>query len=182
MSVSNIQAWHLGKLSGDGLCILVVVDDPELMTESVDRSDEVVLRLRGGIAHDEFVEHLVVWIGEEHGFYVGIVHADVLHAVFLLVTTGQLVLLDVALLVVVGMGAHHQSVLRLAVHGLGVNVVVLLVVLHQPSLVLELLEVLGSLLVDARIVFRRAYGEVNLGLDDMIQTFLIVASLGTGLF
>ena len=149
------------------------------MAEAVNGGNEVVLGCGLGIAHDEFVERLVVGIGKEDGLDVGIVHADVLHAVFFFVATGQFVLFDVALLVVVGMGTDDQAVLRLALHGLGIDVVVLLLVLYQPAFVLKLLEVLCCLLVDARVVFRGAYGEVDLGLDDVIETFFVVASLGT---
>ena len=76
-----------------------------------------------------------------------------LHAVFLLVATCQLVLLDIALHVVVRVGADHQTILRLALHGLSIYIIMFARVLHQPSVVLELLEVLGSLLVDTRVVF-----------------------------
>ena len=55
-------------------------------------------------------------------------------------------------------------------------------VLHEPSLILELLEVLGSLLIHFGIVLGGAYGEVDFGFDDMIEAHLIVASLGASLF
>ena len=35
------------------------------MAETVDRCNEVILRLGSGIAHDQCVEHLVVWISKE---------------------------------------------------------------------------------------------------------------------
>ena len=139
------------------------------MAEAVDGCDEVVLRLGGRIAHDELVEHGIVGIGKEHRFDVGIVHTYMFHAVFLLVTTCQLVLLDVALLIVVGMGAHYQTVLRLALHGLCIYIIMFLRILHQPALVLELLEVLGGLLIDAGIVLRSTYGEVDFRFDDVIS-------------
>ena len=123
MAVGDIERRHLGKLIGDGLHVVVVVDHPELMAESVDGSDEVVLRLCGGIAHNEIIEYLIVRIGEEHGLDVRIVHTDVLHAVFLLVTACQLMLLDTAGHIVVGMGTDHKTVLRFAVHRLGINII-----------------------------------------------------------
>ena len=123
MSVGDIERRHLGKLIGDGLHVVVVVDHPELMAESVDGSDEVVLRLCGGIAHDEGVEHLIVRISKEYWLDVRIVHTDVLHAVFLLITTRQLMLLDAAGHIVVGMGTDHKTVLRFAVHRLGINII-----------------------------------------------------------
>ena len=87
-------------------------------------------------------------------------------------------LLDTTCHIVVGMGAYHQTILSLTIHGLRINVIMFLRILHQPTFVLKLLEVLGSLLVDARVVLAGAYGEVNLGLDDVIETLFVVASFG----
>ena len=182
MTIGNIQTWHLGELAGNGLHVCVIVYHPELVPESVDRSDEVVLWRCLGIPHNEIVEHLVVRIGEEYGFYVCIVHADVLHAVLLFVATCKFVLLDMALLVVVSMGADHQTILRLAFHGLGIYIIMFARVLHKPAFVLELLEVLSGFLVDTRVVLRSADGEVDFRFDDMVEAFFVVASLGTSLF
>ena len=182
MAVSNVHRGHLGKLLGDGLQILLITDHPELMAEAVDGGNEVVLRLSGGITHDEVVEHSVVGIGEEHGLDVGIVHTDVLHAIFLLVTSCQLVLLDASLNVVVHECPHHETILRLALHGLCVNIIMFLFILHQPAAVLELLEVLSSLFIDTRVIFARAHREVYLGFDDVVQALLVVASLSACLF
>ena len=84
------------------------------MSEAVYGGNEIVLRLCCGIAHDEFVEHGVVGIGEEHRFNVRVIHADVFHAVFLLIAASQLVLLDNAVHVVLHVGSYDQSVLSLA--------------------------------------------------------------------
>ena len=152
VTIGNIHRGHLGKLLCDGLHILFIVDHPELMTEAVDRSNEIVLWLSGSIAHENLVEHGIVRIGEEHRLNVGIVHPHMLHAVFLLVATGQLVLLDPASHIVVGMGTHHETVLRLAVHGLCIDIIMFARVLNEPALILELLEVLSGLLLDAGVV------------------------------
>ena len=177
VTVGNVEAGHLAKLTGDGLRVLVIVNDPELVAETVYRSYEVVLRLGGSIALDEGIQRGIVRIGEKDGLDVGIVDAYMLHAVFLLVATSQLVLLDIAFLIVVCMGTHHQTILRLALHGLGIDVVVFLSVLYQPTLVLELLEILCGLFVDARVILRRAYGKVYLWLDDVVEALLVVTSL-----
>ena len=161
---------------------VLVVDDPELVTETVDGGDEVVLRLRSGIAHKEFVENCIIGIGEEDGLDVGIVHADMLHAVFLLIATGELVLLDATGHVVVGMGAHHKSVLRLTIHRLRIYVIMFARILNEPALVLELLEVLCSLFVDTGVILRGADGEVDLGLNDVVEALLVVAGLCPRLF
>ena len=130
VSVSDIQRGHLAELLCDSLRVLGIVDNPELVAETVDGSYEVVLRSRLGIAHDEFVENTIVGVGEEYRLDVGIVYANVLHAVFFLVATRQLVLLDIAFLVVVGMSAYNEAILRLALHGLSVDIIVLFFVLY----------------------------------------------------
>ena len=122
------------------------------MTEAVDGSDKVILRLRLGIAHDQFVEHTVVWIGEEHWLDVGIVHTHMLHTILFLITARQFVLLDTTCHVVVRMGTDHESVLGLLIHGLSINIIMFMLVLHQPALILELLEVLCGLLIDFGII------------------------------
>ena len=182
VSVGDIHIGHLGKLVGDGLDVLLVGDYPELMPKTIDRGYEVVFGLGGGVAHDEVVEHFVVGIGEEHRFDVGVVHPDVLHTVFFLVAAREFVLLDLASHIVINVGSDNKSILCLAVHCLGVDIVVFLVVLQEPAFVLELLEVLGGFLIDARVVLTCSLGEVYLGFDDMIQAHLIVACLGSGFF
>ena len=179
VTVGNVKVRHLAKFLGYQLYVLVVANHPELVAEAIDGCHEIVLGLCLGIAHNEFVEQLIVRIGKEHRLNVGIVYANVLHAVFLLVAAGQFVFLDAAGHVVVGMGAHHESILRLLVHGLRVDVVLFLVVLHQPALFLELPEVLGSFLIDTRVILRRSFGEVYLGFNNVVEAFLVVASLGT---
>ena len=149
------------------------------MAETVDRGYEVVLGFSSSIAHNELVEYGVVGIGEEYRLDVCIVDADMLHSVFLLVAAGQFVFLNISLLVVVSMGADHESILGFTVHRLGIYIIMFARVLYQPAIVLELLEVLGGFLVDAWVVLRGAFGEVDLWLDDMIQTLGVVASLST---
>ena len=151
------------------------------MAEAVDGGDEVILRLCCCDAAHERIEHSIIGISEEDRLEVRVVDADMLHAVLFLIAARQLVLLDDAVHVVLYSRSHNKTELRLAVHRLRIDVVHLLAVLLEPALVLELLEVLSSLLIDARVVLACADGEVNLGLDDVIKRLLIVASLSTSL-
>ena len=182
MTISDIQTWHLGKLFGNGLDVIIVGDYPELMSEAIDRSYEIILRFGGSIALDEVVEHLIVGISKEHRFDVGIIYANMLHSVFLFISTCKLMLLNHAIHIVVDKSTYHQSILRFTIHGLCVDIILLLVILHEPSLVLELLEVLGSLLVHTRVVLAGAYREIDLRLDDVVQAHLVVASFSSCLF
>ena len=110
------------------------------MSEAVNRCYEAVFWFGGGITADEGVEDVVVGIGEEDRFDICVVHADMFHSVFFLVATGELVLLDSAVHIVIDKCSNDESVLCLPVHGLSVDVVLFLGVLYQPSLVLELLD------------------------------------------
>ena len=105
-----------------------------------------------------------------------------LHAVLLLVTAGQLVLLDHAVEIVVNECPDNKTVLGLAVHRLGIDIVVVLCVLNEPTIVLKLLEVLGCLLIHTGVVLTRANRKINLRLNDMIEAHLIVACLCPRLF
>ena len=96
------------------------------------------------------------------------------HAVVFLVFAGELVLLDLAGGVVVGVRAKHETVLGALAHSLGVDVVALLGVAPEPALGLPFLEVLHGLVVDAGIVVFEDGVEVDFGLGDVQQ------ALGTG--
>ena len=81
-------------------------------------------------------------------------------------------LLDYAVGVVVGVGAEHQAVLSPAAHCLGVDVIALPGVLHQPAALLPKLEILHGLLVHPGVVLFQDGVEVNFRLGYMQQGFL----------
>ena len=153
VTVGNVECRNGREYLGDPLDILVIVDYPEMMSETVVRSHEVVLGLAVGVLLHDGVDLGVVRISEEYGLDVGVL--DV---------AGELVLLDLAGEVVVHIGAEHDSVLGTAVHRLGVNIVALLLVLYQPAFLLPFLEVLYSLVVCLLRVLVDDGVEVNLGL------------------
>ena len=182
VSVGNVECVHLFKLGSDGSLVSLVADNPELVAESVDGRHEVVDGSLCGILLAQCEQHGARVVGQEDGLDVGRGGAHVLHAVFFLVGAGEFVLLDDALHVVGHGGANDPAVLRLAVHGLGVEVVAVGLVGHEPSLLLELLELLGAAFVDAGVVFAGAFGEVDFGLDDVVERHLVVAGLSAGFF
>ena len=95
VAIGDVKSRHFSKLFCDDVDVVSVGNNPELVSETIDRRDEVVLRrVVLNVLVNQFVKHLVVWIGKEHGFDVGIVHANVFHAVFFLVLACQFVLLD----------------------------------------------------------------------------------------
>ncbi len=104
------------------------------------------------------------------------------HAVFLLVAAGKLMLFDAAFHIVVHPGGNHETVLRAAVHCLRVDVILLLVVLHEPAVLLELVEILHGLFVDFGVMLVKPGFEIDFRLDDMIEGFGVALSLFAGLF
>ena len=162
--------------------VLVVVDDPKLVAEAVIGRDEVVDGGGRGVLGHDSVYLRVVLVGEKDRFDVGVVDADVLHAVFLFVPAGEFMLLDRAVHVIRDVCPDDQPVLCLAVHRLGIDVVAFFAVLHEPSLFLELLEILCRLGVDPLVVLVSPDGEVDFWLYDVVEGHLVALSLGARLF
>ena len=169
VTVCDIQCRHGGKCLSDGVNVFLLVDDPQGMTEAVTRCDEIIFRLFGCIFRYDGIQFRIVRIGEEYRFDVGVVYADMLHAVFFLVTAGQFVLLDDTVHVVRNIRTDYETVLSLAVHGLGIDIIVFLFILYEPSLVLEHLEMFCGAFINARIVFVSSFREIDFRLDDMVQ-------------
>ena len=96
-----------------------------------------------------------------------------LHAVFFLVGTCQLMLLDGTQLIVLHTCCHHESVLGASLHGLRVEIVARLLVLHKPAFTLELLKLLDCNVIDTRIMLVDDWVEVDFRLDDMIKRLLV---------
>ena len=100
------------------------------------------------------------------------------HTVVFLVLAGQFVLLDLAGGVVVGVGAQDEAVLGPLAHGLGIDVVLLLVILHQPALLAPGLEIGHGLVVGRLGVLVGDRLEVNLWLGDVQQGLFASHVLG----
>ena len=100
------------------------------------------------------------------------------HTVIFLVLAGKLVLLDLALSIVVGMGAEHQSVLGASFHSLGIDIVARLLVLHQPAVLLPLGKILHGPVIDLVVMIRQNRVEIYLRLGDVEQGLLTGHLLG----
>ena len=136
VAVSHVEGIHAGGEDlGDAGHVGVVVYHPELVGEVVLVNEAALGRPGDGLLHYAR-EFRVVLVGEEDGLYVGVLDADVHHPVVLLLLEGELVLLDYAACVVVGVSAEHKAVLGPAAHCLGVDVIALLGILHQPAALL----------------------------------------------
>ena len=182
VAVGDVEGRHLRKLSGYEVYVVFLVNDPQLVAEVVDGGHKIVCSFGCSITGYQAVQHVVIGIGKKHGLYVGITHAHMLHAVLFLVLACELMLLDHAVKIVVHISSHHKPILRLAVHGLRVDVVVVLLVLLEPSTLLEQLKVGCGLVIDLLLILACAGLKIDLGLCYVVQALLVVASLCPGLF
>ena len=163
------------------LYILILVYYPQLMTESVTGGYIIILRSTLDIFCNKFVQNSVIRISKEYRLYVGVVNANMLHTILLLIGAGKFMLLDVALEVILYICADHKTVLSLSIHRLCINVVLFFRVTLEPALFLELLEVLSSLGINTGICLLCYRIKVYLRLDDVIQGHFIPCSLCTSL-
>ena len=138
-----------------------------MMSESVG-SREIIFSRTGCHCTDDFFQNRIVRESEENGLDIRIIDTDMLHAVLFLVAAGKLMLLDAALHVIVDISSHNQTVLCAAVHCLGVYIIMLLVVLHEPSVFLERLESVGGALIYSGVMLIGARLEIDFRLDDVI--------------
>ena len=182
VSVCYIKARHFTELLRHGLDVSLIRDHPELMTEAIVRGNEIIFRCRLRILLQQIIQYSIVRISKEYRFHVGVAYTYMFHAILFLVTTSQLVLLDVTRKIIIDKSTDNKPILCLAIHRLGIYIVMLLVILHQPSLFLELLELLNCTLVNAWIILAGSRLEVDFRLDNMIQTLLIVACFCTCFF
>ena len=181
VTVGDVEVRNLSKLLGDACVHCIVGNAPEGVANAI-LAHEVILGFALSNSGDNLLERLVGGERQEHWLNVGIVDADVFHAILFLLAASELVLLDLALDVVHIVGCHHDTILCAAVHGLCIDVVHLLGILNEPAVGLEFLEVLNSLVIDLWVMLGGAVVEVDFRLDDVVERHLVVASLGSCLF
>ena len=182
VTISYIETWHFLKLRCYSGNILVITNNPELMTESVNRSNEIILWCSSSIANQKVIEYRIIWISKEYRLDICIANTYVLHAILLLVTASQLMFLDNTRHIIVYISTHYKTILRLAIHGLGINVILFLIILFQPTILLKLSEILSSAFIDSWIILRSTRFKIDFRFDNMIKTLLVVTSFGTSLF
>ena len=161
--------------------ILIPVNYPELMAETVTLSYVIIFRSALDILGNKLIQNRIIRISKENGLNVCVVDANMLHAVLFLIGTGKFMLLDVTVQIILNIGANHQTILGLAIHSLCIDIILLLAVTLEPALILELLEVLGSLGIYAGISLLCNGIKIYLRLYDMVQRHLVSGSLCTGL-
>ena len=172
VTVSHIESIDLGREDlRDAGNHCIVIDYPESMTEAI-LICKRILRLSGSSFCHYFIELRIVLIREEYRLDIGILDFHMNHAVILLVLAGKLMLFDLAVGIVVSMGAKHQTVLCSSVHGLGIDIIARLAILNEPFFLLPLGKILHSLVIYTAVVIRKYRIEINLRLGYMKQGFL----------
>ena len=144
------------------------------MSEPVDGSNEIIHGHLRRIFLNDGSQSGIVRISQKNRLHIGICDAHMLHAVFLFVLAGQLVLLDSPRQVIVHRSTQHDAVLGVPVHGLGIKVVHRFFIFHQPPVTLEFGEILCRLLIHTSVMLVCPHREINLRADNVIQRHLIV--------
>ena len=152
------------------------------MSETVTRSDKVIDGLFRSIFLDDNIQFIIIGISKEYGFDIRIVHTNMLHTVFLLVATSKFVFLNNTIHIIGNIRTDYQSVLRLTVHCLRIDIIVFLAILHQPAFILKQLEILGRLAVNTFIMFVRTNREIYFRFNNMIKGFFITFRFCAGFF
>ena len=181
MSVGNIEIGNGSKQFGDAFYGVIIVDEPEMMTESVG-SRKIVF----GFPFDRFgndgIEFCIVGICEEYRFDIGIIDADMFHTVFFLIAAGQLMFFDDAVEIVFYIGTNDEAILRTPVHRLSIDIIFFGVVLYEPAFFLEKVELLYRFVIGFGIVLISSRCEIDFGFDDVVKRFFISGSFCTGFF
>ena len=174
MTICDIQARHLSKFFRNSLDILIVTDHPKLVTESVNRSNEIIFGLCRSITHDECVQHIIVGISKKHRLDIRIIHTNVFHTILFLITTCQFMFFDHAIEIIIHISTNHKTILCLAVHCLCVDIILLFAVLNQPTFLLKGFEILGRFLIDTRIILGCSRFEIDFWFNDVIEAHLVI--------
>ena len=105
VTVCNIHVRYSGKNLCYALDGGVIINYPECVSKTIWRY-KVVFRFAGANFCHNGVKFVIMFVGEEYRLNVGIVYTNMLHAVLLLVTAGELMFLDFACHVVINVGAY----------------------------------------------------------------------------
>lgn len=77
----------------------------------------------------------------KNGFHIGICGSDMTHSIIFFFSSGQFVLFDDTIYVIVYICTNNKTILCLIVHCLCIKIVAFLCVLYQPSLFLKTLNI-----------------------------------------
>ena len=167
VTIGNIQCWNLGKQLCNTLILSRIAHNPEVMTKTIGRSKIVIgLIILHNILNDG-VNLIVVGICKEHRLDISLLITHVNHTILLLIGASKLVLLDSTREVILKMTAHCNTILRATIHCLRIDVVMLLLILLEPTTLFPLSEVIHSPLIYLLRMFIGDRIKINLWLNNM---------------
>ena len=152
------------------------------MTKTITRCNKIVNRLFFNHFCNNLIQFIPMRISKKYRFDIGIVHSYMLHTIFFLVATCKFVLFNPFVHIILHRGTNHQTVLSFSVHGLSIHIVLLGIVLHQPTFVSEFIKIFKSLIIHLFIMLISSRFKINFGLNNMIQRHWISLRFGTGFF
>ena len=99
------------------------------MSESVNRSNEIIFRFLSGIFGYNRIQYFIVRISKEYRFDIRIIHPNMFHAVFFFIAACQFVLFNYSVQIIIYIRTYHQAILRFTVHGLRIDIILFLFIL-----------------------------------------------------
>ena len=169
VSVSYIQRRHSFKQFSNTGNIIIIIDDPERMAETIQFGYKIIFRSVCRIFLYDSIQLGIVRVSKENRFDISIVDTHMFHAVFFLITTGQLMFLNIPLQIIIHISTNYQPILCTSVHRLGIYVILFFLILNQPAVILKFPEILRCFFIDSRIMLVCSYRKINFRLDYMIQ-------------
>ena len=168
VTIGDIHGWHFSHKRCDTSDILFVANHPKRMTKAIQIRYKVIFWCSLAHASNDGIQLFVMRISKEHRLHVRIVHTHMLHAILLLVATGELMLLDTTFHIVFHPRCYHQAVLGATIHGLSIYIVLLLLILHQPSFLTEQVKLLTSCCIYALIMFVCTFWKIDFRFDNVV--------------
>ena len=94
MAVGNVQSGHCSKLIGYQFYVICLINNPKLMSKSINRRNKIIYWFRCRITHNKLVKARIVRVCKEYWLHVCIANTHMFHSVFFLILTGKLMLFN----------------------------------------------------------------------------------------
>ena len=179
MPVGNVQCWQRVESLGYRGYGVIIVYNPQFVPYAIFGS-EVIFSFALSHRSNHIGKSVIVTKRQEHRFNVGLGVANVLHAVFLFVVARKFMLLYAPFHIVLDIGSHNDTILLVAAHCLGIEVITFLFFFNEPTFLLEHLEVVNGALIHLLAMFICSCRKFYLGPSDMVQRHRIPGSFAAG--
>ena len=182
MTIGNIKRRNIGKQFGNAGIGFGVFNHPEMVTKTVTISYKIIYRCTFYYFGNNSIQFILMRIGKKHRLNIGVVYTHVFHAVFFFIATGQFMLFDIFVQIIIYIGTNNQTVLRFSVHGLSIHVVFLHFVLHQPTFGAEFCEIFSRFIIYFFFVLVGSRFKIYFGFNDMVKRQCVSFSFGASFF